>query len=313
MQRPDVPAAPTADLDLLVVFAIVARERSFTRAANVLGISQPSISARMRRLGRRLGEPVFERLGRGVRLTATGEALQPSADRALALAQEADQLWTGLGTQQRGFVRVAASTTVAGYVLPAAIARFRRAHPDVDLDVRVANTAEVARWVAAGELPWGLVEGPVDTVNLVVRTFLEDDMILIVPPRHPWARRRSVAPQELDGAAFLGREPGSGTAEIYEAALAAHGVRLRPRARIAHSRGIVAAVAAGAGVAIVSSLVARSFLDGRRVARVAIDGVQVRRAFTTIHRPGRTPAALDRALLRAVVQLPRPRPPAPPR
>lgn len=301
MRRPDVPAAPAANLDLLVVFAVVARERSFTRTASVLGISQPSISARMRRLEQRLGEPVFERLGRGVRLTATGEAIRPAADRALALAQEADQLWTGLGTQQRGFVRVAVSTSIAGYVLPAAIARFRRGHPDVDLDIRVANTAEVAQQVLAGELPWGLVEGPVDTINLVARTFLEDEMILVVPPRHPWARRRSVAPGELEGADFLGREAGSGTAEIYEAALATHGVRLRPRARIAHSRGIVAAVAAGAGVAIVSSLVAGSFIEPGRVVRVPIDGVEMRRSFATIHRPGRSLASLDRALLQAVI------------
>jgi DNA-binding transcriptional LysR family regulator len=300
MRRPDVPAAPAATLDLLVVLAVIARQRSFTRAAAVLGISQPSISARVRRLEQRLGEPVFERLGRGVRLTPTGETLRPAAERALALAQEADQLWTGLGTQHRGFVRVAASTTVAAYVLPPAIARFRRRHPDVDLEVQVANTAQVAQQIMSGELSWGLVEGPVDTINLVARTFFEDEMTLVVPPKHPWARRRHIAPQELEGADLLGREVGSGTGEVCEAALAAHGVRLRPRVRIAHSRAIVAAVAAGAGVAIVSALVTRSFVDARRVVRVAIDGVEIRRAFTTIHRPGRSLAALDRALLQAV-------------
>lgn len=306
MQRPDVPAAPTANLDLLVVLAVIAREGSFTRAAAVLGISQPSISARMRRLEDRLGEPVFERLGRGVRLTATGETLRPAAERALALAQEADQLWTGLGSEQRGFIRVAASTTIAGYVLPAAIARFRRQHPDVDVDVQVGNTAHVAQLVITGELPWGLVEGPVDTVNLVARTFLDDEMILVVPPRHAWARRRSVAPHELEGAELIGREAGSGTGAIYEAALAAHGARLRPRLRLADSRGIVAAVAAGAGVAIVSSLVTRPFLDARRVVRVAIDGVEMRRAFSTIHRPGRSLATLDRALVQTLAPPARP-------
>ncbi len=297
MPRPNVPKAPTADLDLLVVLAVIARERSFTRASAVLGVSQPSISARVRRLEARVGEPVFERLGRGVRLTPTGEALLPAAERALALAQEADQLWTGLGTQSRGFVRTAASTTIAGYVLPAAIGRFRRAHPDVELDVQVGNTAHVSRLVEAGEIAWGLVEGPVDTTSLVARTFLDDDMILIVPTRHPWARRRQIAPRDLEHAEFIAREAGSGTGAIYEAVLAAAGVRLRPRIRIAHSRAIVAAVAAGAGVAIVSALVARPLLDARRVARVAIAGVEIRRAFSSIHRPGRTLAGLDRRLL----------------
>jgi DNA-binding transcriptional LysR family regulator len=299
MHRPDVPSAPAAQLDLLVVFAVIARERSFTRAAAVLGISQPSISARIRRLEQRLGEPVFERLGRGVRLTPTGEAIRPAADRALALAQDADQLWSGLGAQRHGFVRVAASTTIAAHVLPAAIARFRRAHPDVNLDVQVGNTAQVAQQVLGGEMSWGLVEGPVDTTNLVARTFFEDEMVLIVPPRHPWARRRSIAPALLEHAEFLAREAGSGSAAIYEAALAAVGVRLRPRARIAHSDAIAAAVAAGAGVAIVSRLVAQAFLDARRVARVPIEGLAMTRAFSLVHRPGRTLTVLDRALVRA--------------
>ena len=300
MPRPDVPSAPDADLDLLVVLAVIARERSFTRAAAVLGVSQPSISARVRRLEMRVGEPVFERLGRGVRLTPTGETLRPAAERALALAQDADRLWAGLHARSRGLVRLAASTTVAGYVLPAAIARFRRAHPDADVEIDVGNTAHVARLVTAGELAWGLVEGPVDTVNLVARTFLDDEMILVVPAGHPWARRRRVEPAELAGAEFLARESGSGTAAIYEAALAAHGVRLQPRVRLAHSRAIVAAVAEGAGVAIVSSLVARSFLASRRVARVAVRGLEMRRAFSVVHRPGRSLGAVDRALLQAV-------------
>jgi DNA-binding transcriptional LysR family regulator len=301
MSRPDVPSAPAADLDLLVVLAVIGRERSFTRAAAVLGVSQPSISARVRRLEERIGEPVFERLGRGVRLTPVGEALRPAAERALALAREADQLWAGLGAQSHGFVRLAASTTVAAYVVPVAIGRFRRAHPDVELDVRVGNTEHVARSVEAGDVAWGLVEGPVDATRLAARTFLDDEMILIVPARHAWARRRRIDPAELEGAEFLARESGSGTGAIYEAALAAHGVRLRPRTRIAHSRAIVAAVAAGAGVAIVSALVAQPFLDARRVARVAMDGVEIRRSFSTIHLPGRTLAGLDRALLQLVV------------
>ncbi|HVZ76699.1 MAG TPA: LysR family transcriptional regulator, partial [Gemmatimonadaceae bacterium] len=155
MSRPDVPAAPVAELDQLVLFAVVARERSFTRAAALLGVSQPSISARMRRLEERIGEPVFERLGRGVRLTPTGAALLPAAEKALALAQEADALWSGLSVRSRGVVRLAASTTIAGYVVPAAIARFREAHADAEVEVRVGNTADVAAPVVRGDLAWG--------------------------------------------------------------------------------------------------------------------------------------------------------------
>src|SRR5579859_7847610 len=101
------------DLDTLIVFAIVAREGSFTRAAGVLGVSQPSISERMQRLERQMRTPVFVRRGRGVALTAEGVVLRELADRALALSRETDELVAGLLGLERGLIRGAASTTIA--------------------------------------------------------------------------------------------------------------------------------------------------------------------------------------------------------
>jgi DNA-binding transcriptional LysR family regulator len=254
----------------------------------------------MRRLEERIGEPVFERLGRGVRLTPTGAALLPAAEKALALAQEADALWSGLSVRSRGVVRLAASTTIAGYVVPAAIARFREAHADAEVEVRVGNTADVAAQVVRGDLAWGLVEGPVDTTLVAARAFMHDELILIAPARHPWARRASVSPEDLADVPFIGREPGSGTGAIYDAALAASGVRIRPQVHLAHSRGIVDAVAQGAGVSIVSALVAAPQLSAKRIARVRVRGLDLRRPFSVIHLPGRSLPALDREFLRAI-------------
>lgn len=290
------PSEP--DLDTLVVFAVVARERSLTRAAEVLGVSQPSISARIRRLERRLGEPVFERLGRGVRLTPAGELLRTAADRALDVARDTDELLGAMAGHLRGLVRGAASTTIAGYVLPEAVARLHAARPGVELDIQVGNTAEVAELVLRGDVPWGLVEGPVDAGRFTVRHFATDELLVVVPPRHPWARRRKpLPPGALSGQPFVGREPGSGTGAIYDAALAAVGVRLRPHVRLAHSRGIAAAVAAGAGVGIVSAIVAAPFLANGRLARVSLEGLDLARPLSAIHLPGRTLGRLDSLLL----------------
>lgn len=299
-----MPDRLPADLDLLVVFAVVARERSFTAAARRLGVTQPSISMRVQRLEQQLGEPLFERRGRGVRLTALGETLRPTADRALALAQEANELVTGVSALSHGFVRGGASTTIAGYVLPERVARFTAAHPGVRVDIAVGNTAEITAAVERGDYAWGLVEGPVDVARLAARRFMDDELILIVPARHAWARRRSVPASALATEPFIGRESGSGTSAIYEAALAAHGVYLRPAIQLADSRGITAAVAGGAGVTIVSALVAEPFLHAKQVARVAIAGLDLRRPFTLVQLPGRTLARLDEAFLRRVAARP---------
>ncbi len=285
------------ELDLLAVFAVVAREGSFTRGAQALGVSQPSVSARIQRLEQRLGGPVFERLGRGVRLTALGETLRATADRALVLAREADELVAGITDQSQGFVRGGASTTIAGYVLPRHIATFGAKRPRIRVEIAVGNTAEIAEAIDRGDYAWGLVEGPVDTARLSARRVMDDELILVVPARHVWAHRRSVAPTALDTVPFIGREAGSGTGAIYESALAAHGVYPRPHIRLADSRGIVAAVAAGAGVGIVSALVAAPFLKAKQVSRVAITGLDLRRPFTLVQLPGRSLAPLDEEFL----------------
>jgi DNA-binding transcriptional LysR family regulator len=301
MARSRAAAAPAlSELDPVVVFAVVARERSFTRAADVLGISQPSISGRIRRLETLLGEPLFERLGRGVRLTPTGESLREVAERALAVAQDAGELVAGLSGQSRGLVRCAASTTIAGYVLPRGLARLRVARPQVDVEIRVGNTAEVAGAIERGDVPWGLVEGPVDPTRFETRRFMDDELILVVPAGHPWSRRRRIAPQALLAEPFIDREPGSGTGAIAERALAAQGIRIRPYLRIAHSRGLVAAVAAGAGVAIVSALVAAPFVQSKEVVPVVLSGIDLRRPFLFVQLPGRSLTRLDLVMLDAV-------------
>lgn len=297
---PMADVAAATDLDTLVIFAIVARERSLTRAAAVLGLSQPSVSGRIQRLERDVGEPVLERTGRGVRLTPTGELLRRVADRALEVAHDTNDLLTALAGHLRGLVRGAASTTIAGYLLPRAIARLRRTHPGVEVELRVGNTAEVSAMVATGELPWALVEGPVDAARFSVSPFAHDELLVVVPPSHPWARRRGVPPGALATEPFVGREPGSGTAAIYGGALAALGVRLRPHVVLADSRGIAAAVAAGAGVGIVSALVAAPFIARHELRRVTLDGLDLGRPLSLIQLPGRTPGLLDSELLAAV-------------
>jgi DNA-binding transcriptional LysR family regulator len=289
-----------ADLELLTVFAVVIRERSFTRAARALGVSQPSVSARIQRLEAQLREPLFQRIGRGVRLTPTGEALRPLAERALATAQESDDLIAGIAGLTHGRIRGAASTTIAGYILPALLARFARERPGVEIDIRAGNTAHVAAAIDRGLAAWGLVEGPVDSGRLDVSRFLDDELILIVPPNHAWAAAGRIDPSELARAPFVAREPGSGTSAIYETALAAHGVRLRPHIRLAHSRGIAAAVAGGAGVAIVSALVAAPLLDAHGLAKVEITGVDLSRSFNIVTPANRSVSRLDAAFLQLV-------------
>jgi DNA-binding transcriptional LysR family regulator len=159
----------------------------------------------------------------------------------------------------------------------------------------------MAEAVERGDVGWALVEGPVAESRLSVRRFRDDELILIVASTHPWARRRRpIAPLALADEAFIAREPGSGTGAVVERALVRVGIQLTPRVRIADSRGIAEAVASGAGVGIVSELVAAPLLQSGRLARVAIAGLSLIRPLSLVHLPGRTLGRLDRELLSLV-------------
>lgn len=250
-----MPLPPqVTDLTGFDLLLSVARLGSVGRAAAAHRISQPAASARLRELERRLGVTLLHRSPRGSTLTATGALV---ADWARAAVDAADALATGvaaLRATHESRLAVAASQTVAEYLLPAWLVALRAGHPGLSVTLRAANSAEVAAAVLAGEVEIGFVEGPDAPAGLQAETVATDRLAVVVAPGHPWSkRRRGVTPAELAGTPLVSREAGSGTRRAFEEALAPLKAAA-PLLELSSTTAIKHAVAAGSGAAVLSSL-----------------------------------------------------------
>lgn len=284
-----------AGFDLLLS---VARAGSIGRAAAEHGISQPAASARMRLLEGQLGLALIERSPRGSRLTPAGALVADWAQAAVDAAAALDEGLTALRRERESRLRIAASMTVAEYLLPVWLTALRAVDPGAVVALSAVNSAEVAHAVLADAADIGFVEGPGIPEGLHGEPVGRDTLTLVVAPAHPWARRRSGVPAgELTRTALVSREAASGTRRFLEEAL--HGQagleQVPPAAELSSTTAIKAAVAAGAGPAVLSSLAVAAELSAGTLRAVPVSGVDLNRTLMAVWTAGRrlTGPALD--------------------
>ena len=290
----------------LEVFLAVARARSYRRAAEALHTSQPALSQHVRELEKELAVKVFDRLGRSVALTEAGRLLETHARRVFGALDGAREAIAELQGLQRGSLVVGASTTPGTYVLPGVISHFRRQYPGVDLHLSIANSRLIEERIRDNELDLGEVGGHgLASGEECLIAGLGDELLLIVPPRHRWARRRTVAPADLGGEPLLMREEGSATRDVMVRALLQAGVRYRTAMELDHTEAIKQAVMAGLGVAFVSVHAVRQEIASGHLAAVRLAGVPIRRHFHVIHHEARTLGPSARAFIQMLAVPPR--------
>jgi DNA-binding transcriptional LysR family regulator len=282
----------------LEVFLAIAHTRSYRRAAEALHASQPALSQHIRELEGELGVRLFDRLTRGVILTEAGRLLEERAKRVFATLTDVRDVLGELQGLQRGSLLVGASTTPGIYVLPAIIGAFRRRHPGIDLQLRIANSRAIEDAIRAHEVDLGVVGGHgLAPGEECLAAGLADELVLIVSPRHRWAGRREVVPAQLADEPLLVREEGSATRRVTERALDQAGIRRRVSMELGHTEAIKQAVMAGLGVAFVSVHAVRGEVAARRLAAVRLRRLRIRRHFHVIHSEARTMSAGARALV----------------
>jgi DNA-binding transcriptional LysR family regulator len=250
-----MPLPPlVADLSGFELLLSVARLGSVGRAAIEHRISQPAASAKLRELERRLGLTLLHRTPRGSTLTETGALVADWARGAIDAAQALAAGVAALREERDSRLAVAASQTVAEYLLPAWLVALRAAHPALTVTLRAANSAEVAAEVLGGSVGIGFIEGPAVPPGLRAETVASDRLTLVVGPGHPWARRRRpIEPAELAATPLVAREAGSGTRRAYEEALGDVPIAA-PLLELSSTTAIKHAVEAAGSAAILSSL-----------------------------------------------------------
>jgi DNA-binding transcriptional LysR family regulator len=274
---------------------MVAGEGSITAAARRLRTSQPAVSKQLAELEDAVGVTLFDRLPRGVRLTGAGEVLLRHAQRMFAAENAAELELSELRGLTRGQLAVGASTTIGNYLIAAVFGAYNKAHPAIRLSLEIGNTAAIHEMVLEDRLDFGLSEGLVSAEQLEVEIIYEDEMVAIISPDHPFRRRAHTAAADLVRGAFICREPGSGTREVIDAALAERGVSVEPTMVLGSTEAMKKAVAAGLGVAIVSRLAIELELSSGRLYVLPVQGLEIRRALHMVRLKGKRESAAAQA------------------
>jgi len=288
----------------LRIFLVVARRRNYTHAAEELFLSQPSVSAQVHELERALGLPLFEQIGKRLILTAAGDTLERHARGVIDAVDQAVDALVRLQRLESGRLSVVASATVGAYLLPAVLGAFRGRYPQIELRLDLENSETVCEDVRAGRYELGVIESSAAAVgeDLDVSPYRDDELVLIVPPWHPWAGLGAVPVAALAEATLLWREPGSGTRSVSEAALRQAGAQPRIGMQIGGADAIKQAVAANLGVAIVSRATVGGEVAAGRLVALHVEGVDLRRTFLVVRRRAARLSPAADAFLRLLLE-----------
>jgi DNA-binding transcriptional LysR family regulator len=251
------------NLHQLEIFLCIARERSFSKAAERLRISQPSVSIQIRNLEDSLEVKLFERLGRRVYLTREGKAVLEHAKKIAAIVSDLQNNIKDLKGFRRGALSAGCSRVPSATLVPLAVAQFKTQYPKTEISIKTGRSHEVERWVVENEVDLGVIEGDPTAALLTKEPWYTDELVLVVSPRSHLLRRRRLFVKEVLEEPFLIQSPGIRPTFI-ERVFAERGMFIKNRITVGSREAVKTAVAAGCGV----SIMPKSLIDTERRAGV---------------------------------------------
>jgi DNA-binding transcriptional LysR family regulator len=280
------------DTRQLAAFCAVVERKSFSQAAERLGVTQPAVSLQVRALEKRLGAQLLDRSGRRVEPTEAGLRLYRGAQRLLALEEQLVEDVAGESDGElTGDLSLGASTGPAAIVVPLLLCEFQLANPGVKIALSVHDTHSVVELVAARELELGIVGAARRHRSVRFEPFFEDEVILVCPPSHPFAGR-TVTIEELRGEQLILMQEGAGVRQIVDDELRGLGLRLRDldvRLELGLQESVRSAVQAGYGITFISRSAVEAELAAGTLASARVEGIDATREISLVRSAGRTP------------------------
>lgn len=285
----------------LEAFVEAQRRGSITRAAAALDLTQPTVTARLRGLERELGTSLLVRGRRGVSLTAAGRRFLPRAMAALEAVRRGVADTRSARDARGGFLTLGLASDLALYLAPAALARFARTHPDVEVTVRSGRSRAVAEALRADEIEIALVSQLIVLPELASRPLFTEDVPVVVGKGHPFARRSRVSAEELALAGVVIRDPGAYLHTLTLAYFAEAGTAPRILMELDNTEACKRVVLAGFGAALLPEMAIRDELRRGDLVSMRIEGASVpKRSIHALWRAGAEPSASASALLKTI-------------
>jgi LysR family transcriptional regulator, transcriptional activator of the cysJI operon len=267
----------------LQVFMTAAEQRNFTRAAELLHMTQPAVSSYVQGLERTLDCKLLERTNKYVRLTQAGEVVYAHAREILGLYTRMANVLDDLKHTAHGPLSIGSSYTFGEYILPYVVAEMLKEYPSVQPVITIANSSEITGLVNSHQLDVGIVEGEgADTAGVTIQPFAEDRMVVAVSYNHPLADCNPVKLEELAEAPWIVRETGSGTREMQEKAVIQLGIDPKTRMVFGSTQAIKEFVQAGMGVTLLSQWTLRKELQAGSLTALELPGFPLLRRFSLV-------------------------------
>jgi DNA-binding transcriptional LysR family regulator len=289
------------DTRQLAAFCAVVERRSFSQAAERLGVTQPAVSLQVRALEKRLGTQLLDRSGRRVEPTEAGMRLYRGAQRLLALEEQvvAEVGLEAAGDELTGAFELGASTGPGGIVVAQLLCEFAELHPGLRVTLWVFDTQTIVERVAARELEVGVVGAARRHRGVVFEPFFRDPVVLVCPPGHPFAGR-TVTLDELRGANLIAMQEGAGVRQLLEDELRREGMRLRDlgvRLELGLQESVLSAVRAGHGVTFISRRSVEADLAAGTLMEARVEGLELERDAFVVRATGRVETRAARAFV----------------
>lgn len=240
-----------ATLHQLKVFEATARHGSFTRAAEELYLTQPTVSIQVKQLTKAVGLPLFEQIGKRLYLTEAGQKLLGTCQEIFDGLEQFEMSVSDLKGLKQGQLRLAVITT-AKYFVPRLLGPFCQRYPGIDISLKVTNHQHIQERMANNEDDLYIISSPPEQPDLKIYPFLENPLVVLAPKSHPLASQRNIPIEALNGEPFIMREPGSGTRHAVQKLFADHKVDVRVRLELGSNEAIKQAIAGGLGISVLS-------------------------------------------------------------
>lgn len=269
----------------LQVFHAVARSLSFTKAAEILHLTQPAVTFQIRQLEEHFNARLFDRVHNKISLTEAGNIVYNYSSRVFDLYSEMERSVREITGDDSGAFTIGASTTIAEYMLPSLLGDFKDNYPEITIHLKVSNTEGIVSMVENSLIDLGMVESQVSNKNLIIEPCRDDHLVVIVPPHHILATRQKLGFHEILEFPFICREEGSGTREVineYMGNLENCAAGLRVAMELGSPEAVKGAVEAGMGVSVLSLATIQKELRLGTLVRIPLDPPLLR-PFSFVH------------------------------
>lgn len=288
------------DIHRLMIFCKVIDLQSFTRAAEALSLTQPTVSEHIRTLEESLGEKLVDRLGREVLPTPAGKVLYRYAREMIQLRDKAVQAIGKFKGNLSGSLQVGASTIPGTYILPRLIGKFKASFPSIQISLKIGSSGEIVQQIIDGRVEFGIIGAKWDEKRILLEEIYSDELILAIYKGHPWEGRKDVQLEELADMPFVLRERSSGTRMVMVRALDDAGFSpslLNVVAEMGSTEAVREAVKARIGISIISSYAVKEDIERKSLCTASLKEICIRRSFFLAQRKNRELSPLCSAFL----------------